>query len=108
MLVWAMQRPCEVQQPVGHVVTLQLPVPVPPWQAPLGHDWLRLQATHAAPLIPHAETLVPALHAPDAVQHPEQLDGPHGPWTHAEGRAEAPTTSDSPSHLEAPVMRPSL
>ncbi len=59
------------QQPVGQVDGPQ------DWQVPPTHE-LPMHATHEEPRAPHAASVLPAAHWPEAVQHPEgQLDALH-------------------------------
>lgn len=66
-----------------------LPPPVACAHTPFVHA--PLQATHAAPLVPHAVESVPATHAPDDEQHPAH-DAPQVCCPHAR-----PTTARNPA-----------
>ena len=65
--VW--QAPVASQQPTGHVAALQEPVPTHVRDALL-HSSFGGHAEQRSPCSPHASVVVPATHAPDAVQHP--------------------------------------
>ncbi len=66
VLVPVSQLPVLSQQPMGHVMALQ----VTPWHEPETHVSPDGHTAHALPPVPHSVVTLPGSHRPDVLQHP--------------------------------------